>query len=71
MKMQKQPYIDESDPLYKDICNDFPDAKQSLKGTIQMDEAIRWFYSRASQELSSAMGLLYKFVIPGTPYSII
>ncbi|MGV8057883.1 MAG: hypothetical protein AB2L12_07680 [Smithellaceae bacterium] len=60
LKMSKESYILESYPIYQSMCADFPDAKQSLRGTIQMDVAISWFYSQASKELSNAMELLYK-----------
>jgi hypothetical protein len=60
LKMTKVPYIYSGDEYVKSLYRDFPAAKDSLKGTIQLDEAIAWLYRNASFELSKATKLLYK-----------
>jgi len=61
-KMSKDKYIHESEPIYKKIIVDFPEAKESIKmqGTIQYNDAIGFMYGVASSELAKAAKELYK-----------
>lgn len=47
-----------NDPVMKIIYEEFPEAKQFLKGTIQLDEAIIFFYDQAEKEMMLAMKYL-------------
>jgi len=60
LKMTKVPYIHSGDEYVKSLYRDFPAAKESLKGTIPLDEALGWLYGNASGELYKAAKLLYK-----------
>jgi hypothetical protein len=60
LKMKKVPYIHTSDEYVQSLYRDFPAAKDSLKGTIMLDNAIAWLYGNASAELFKATKLLYK-----------
>lgn len=60
LKMTKVPYIHSGDEYVKSLYRDFPASKDSLKGTIQLDEAIGWLYGNASMELFKATRLLRK-----------
>jgi hypothetical protein len=51
LKQARTPYIHQDDNLVQSIYKDFPDSKNALKGTIQLDEAINWMYFEAEKEL--------------------
>lgn len=54
------PYIHENDDFVKAIYRDFPDSKNVINGTIQLDDAIRCMYLEAERELSKTTRLLFK-----------
>ena len=60
MKFDKVPYLHESDEFMKRLYVKYPELKNELRGTIQLDRAILWCYSEASNNLANARKLLSK-----------
>jgi hypothetical protein len=54
LKRNRVPYVHSNDEIMKTIYNKYPDARKSLAGTIQLSNAILYFYAQAEIELMYA-----------------
>jgi len=55
LKRNRVPYVHSNDEMMKRIYEKYPDARKSLAGTIQLSQAIGYFYAEAAAELRYAM----------------